>query len=273
MSYENPRIPEGINVSRESAAAEFLRLLAGLAVAVSLASLVLYAAGGWLARQIPFGIERAWVGDRVIGMDARSRAPGADVAEAYLQRLTEELAASMQLPPGMQLHAVLVAEAAPNAFATLGGHILLTDGLYRRLPSENALAMVLAHEIAHVQARDPIAAAGSGAALGLLLLALGRDADTLAPHFARLVQLGYSRRAEARADDAAIAAVRNRYGHAAGAAALFEVVAAAHAGSRDVPTLLATHPADAERIARLHDAARGWDPQRQPLVPLPPLAP
>ena len=57
----------------------------------------------------------------------------------------------------------------PNAFATLGGHIAVTSGLYRRMPSENALALVLAHEIAHVSARDPISALGGSATLALLV--------------------------------------------------------------------------------------------------------
>lgn len=269
MSYENPRIPEGINVARESVPLEFLRLLAGLAIVVLVAALVLHAAGGWLARQVPFSLERAWVGERAPGFDAAP--PGA--AGDYLQRLADELAADMKLPAGMQVRVHLVAEPAPNAFATLGGHILVTDGLFRRLPSENALALLLAHEIAHVQARDPISAVGSGAALGLVMLALGRDAEALAPQFTRLVQLGYSRRAEEHADAAALAALEARYGHAGGAAALFDALLADHARASDAPTLLSTHPADAARVARLQAAARGWDPARQPLVPLPQFQP
>ena len=50
MTYENPRIPEGINVTRESVPAEFLRLLAGLLLVVVVAALALHLAGGWLAR-------------------------------------------------------------------------------------------------------------------------------------------------------------------------------------------------------------------------------
>ena len=188
-----------------------------------------------------------------------------------MQALARELAAGMALPRGMTVDVHLVREDVPNAFATLGGHVLVTEGLYRRLPSENALAMVLAHELAHLRARDPIAAAGGGAALTLLLLALGGDAEALAPQLARLVQLGYSRQAEARADEAAIAALLGHYGHAGGAAGLFEALADYDGAGRELPALLATHPADAARIARLQEAARGWDATRQPLVALPAL--
>jgi Zn-dependent protease with chaperone function len=42
------------------------------------------------------------------------------------------------------------------------------------------------------------------------------------------------------------------------------------AAGRELPALLATHPADAARIARLQEAARGWDAAVQPLIALPP---
>lgn len=271
MSYENPRLPEGINVARESALAEFLRLLAGLLIVVVLVAATLHFAGGWLARQLPFALERAWVGERVIAPPALAAGTGDAPARKYLQRLAGQLAVAMELPADMELRVHLVHEPVPNAFATLGGHILVTDGLYRLMPSENALAMVLAHEIAHVRARDPIAAAGGGAALGLVMLALGADTQALALQFTRLVQLGYSRQAEARADAAAIAALRRHYGHAGGADALFEALAGRD--SPQLPALLSTHPADAARRARLADAERGWNPATQPLRALPVLEP
>ena len=50
---------------------------------------------------------------------------------------------------------------------------------------------------------------------------------------------------------------------------VFEVLAGYAGPLRGAtPTLLSTHPADEERIARLQQAARGWNPQLQPLRPL-----
>ena len=271
MSYENPRIPEGINVARESVPLEFLRLLAGLLLVLVVAALGLRLAGGWLARQLPFALERAWVGERLLVPPGIGTAATGGKAEQRVQALAREFAAGMALPAGMTVRVHLVREEVPNAFATLGGHIVVTEGLYRRLPSENALALVLAHELAHLRERDPIAAAGGGAALALLMLALGRDAEAVAPGLAQVVQSGYSRHAEARADEAAIAALRAHYGHAGGAAGLFDALAGPDATGRELPALLDTHPADAARIARLQQAARGWDAAVRPLVALAPL--
>ncbi len=265
MSYENPPLPEDVNVGRDSALIEFVRLAAGLAVVVVAISALLYFAGGWLARQIPFGIEQAWVGEKAPGIRIADT-PDDTGIEAYVQELSERLARQMDLPGGMQLHAHYVDQEVPNAYASLGGHIAVTRGLYQRLDSENALALVLAHEIAHIRARDPIAGLGGSASMLVVLTLLTGDASSLSGAFASVVQRGYSRHAEALADTRAIAALHAVYGHAGGGAAVFETFARyREQHGVEAPSLLSTHPLDAERIARLRDAAAGWDAQTQPL--------
>ncbi len=270
MSYENPQVPHEVNVSRESVLAEFLRLVVGLALVVLTVSAVLYFAGGALARFVPYSAEQRWVGDRVLApVEPAQDVADAAVVEPYLQQLVDDLARHMDLPGGMRPVVHWSDEAVPNAFATLGGHVVVTHGLCTRMPSENALAMVLAHELAHLHERDPISAVGGSATLALAMVLLGGSVDELVPHVAHAVQLGYSRRAERHADELAVDAVIAKYGHAGGAAAVFEVLAD-YAGPAKgaVPTLLSTHPADEDRIARVKAAALGWDPARQPLRPL-----
>ncbi len=275
MSYENPPVPHEVNVSRESVPAEFLKLALGLALVIVFVTGLLFIAGGWLARFVPYSMESEWIGQRVLGVamleqDVRGDPAQSAAIRTYVRKVAQRMSGAMHLPAGMRLRVHFSESEIPNAFATLGGHIVVTRGLYQRMPSENALAFVLAHEIAHIKARDPISAVGGGATLALLFVLVGGDVDTLAPQIANVVQLGYSRRAEARADTEALAAVRTVYGHAGGTAAVFEALAdfqRATLGGVSVPTLLSTHPADAARIARLQAAGRDWDP-RTPLVPL-----
>ncbi len=272
MSYENPQLPHEVNVGREPVLLEFLQLTAGLAVVVVILSATLYFAGGQLARLIPFAQEQAWVGTRFvpgIDTDDSAQSPEASAIRDALQALSTRLSAQMALPPEMTLQLHYLDDDSPNAFASLGGHIAVTSGLYRRLDSENALAMVLAHEIAHIHARDPISGLGGSASMLVALTLLTGNAAHLSGAFATLVQRGYSRRAETAADSAAILALQKLYGHAGGGAAVFETFARyrnEHLG--EAPSLLSTHPLDAERIARLQAAAADWDPQRQPLRPL-----
>ena len=152
----------------------FLRLVAGLALVVVVGGGILYFGGGWLARLIPFTTEKSWAGDQVLGVKLVRCGPTHDQVEAYLARLGAELAAEMDLPPGMTIEMHYTDLDVPNAFATLGGHIIVTSGLYRRMPSENALAMVIGHEIGHVKARDPISAVGGAVILTLPLALAGR---------------------------------------------------------------------------------------------------
>ena len=270
MSYENPDVPHEVNVSREHPLAEFLRLLAGVAVVVVAVTIVLYFTVGWLARLVPFSTERSWVGDRVLGLElSQTSSPDHAAIETYLQTLGNDLAAVMDLPEAMAVQIHYTEMGVPNAFATLGGHIVVTSELYRFMPSENALAMVLAHEIAHVKRRDPIAALGGGASLALVLALVSGEADGLVPQLATLVALGYSRSTEAQADEQALAALVAKYGHAGGAASVFEALARERdALTGTVPSFLSTHPADDERIANLTRAAEGWQRERTPLAPL-----
>ena len=272
MQYENPPVDHAVNVSRESVPAEFLRLVAGLAIIVVAIAAVLYFGGSWMARRVPFEAERALVGDRVLGIDdfggTVERTPAVLRQEAYLQRLADRLASNMQVSKDMELHVHLAESDVPNAFAMLGGHIVVTRGLYRRMPNENALAMVLAHEVAHIRARDPISAIGGGAAVGLTLALISGDASALVPQVGQLVSLGYSRGAESDADDAALEGLRRTYGHAHGADGAFDALFAyrRESGFPNVPTLLSTHPADTARLAHMHAAANA---SRGATTPLP----
>ena len=275
MSYENPEVPHEVNVSRDNPVLEFLRLAAGLALVMLGLSAVLYFSGGWLARYIPVSVEYDWVGNTVFGIPIEGPAELAPdssqhaTVEAYIQRLTGVLAAHGDLPEGMTITAHYTALDQPNAFATLGGHIVITRGLYERMPSENALATVIAHEIGHVKARDPIAALGGAASFTVLFALLSGDAQALTPYLAQVVQLGYSRQAETRADRTAVQMLRAYYGHAGGAAAVFEVLREARDPlHRNQPTLLSTHPADEARISSMAAAAKDWDEIRSPLRPL-----
>src|SRR5699024_8817927 len=114
-----------------------------------------------------------------------------------------------------------------NAFATLGGQIFVTRGLLKQVSSENALAFVLAHEIAHVKHRDPIRALSSGAVFELIWLGLagspgGQAAVTRVLGSTGLLTLMNVRRGmEKAADREALAALRRVFGSDCGAGEFF----------------------------------------------------
>lgn len=67
---------------------------------------------------------------------------------ARVQHITDELAKASTRPE-VQYHAYILKWDEPNAASIPGGHILVTKGLLTEVQSDDELAGILAHEIAH----------------------------------------------------------------------------------------------------------------------------
>jgi len=53
-------------------------------------------------------------------------------------------------------HVMLLDSRELNAFSTAGGHIFITKGLIDIVPSEDAIAGIIAHELAHVMLKHSL---------------------------------------------------------------------------------------------------------------------
>lgn len=264
----NPRPREGINSTGTSGLGEFATLVCGLGIAAVVLTVILTLAVGWLAPLVPFSWEKAVAGG--IEPSVETDHPR---AEAALRQLADELARDAGLPADMEVRLHLSDSGEPNAFATLGGHVIVTRGLVQSVSSENALAMVLAHEIAHVEQRHPIQALGRGAVISLVWAALagatGQSAvqDVLG-NAGLLTMLGFSREMERVADRDALATLRVRYGHTRGAAGFFRTLQERRGGeAAEWTALLQTHPRTAERLQTI--ARRARDTRDAIIRPLP----
>ncbi len=269
MKYDNPKIPEGINAGTRHPLREFVVLTLQGSVLLLVLVVLAVVLGAVAGRHMPFSWEQR-LADAVLDL------PTADPqVEAALQDLADRLAAGMDLPDGMTITVHYVDEPVINAAATVGGHVMVYRGLLARLPHENALAMLLGHEIAHVKNRDVAANLGSGALLTLVASAVtGRSSglvDGVTDGTSLLVLLHFSRDAERAADEDGLMALAALYGHIAGADDLYRVLAeAVQVDGLPVPEILLSHPLTDDRrtaIAALADA-RGW-PGRGEMTPLP----
>jgi beta-barrel assembly-enhancing protease len=269
--YSNPQIRDGINVSDASPLADFARLVGGILVVLAIVVAVLALAAGHLAKYIPFESEVS-IANRFAGPLERD---GSKVVAGFLDGLTAKIAAAHDLPPGMQITVHYLPDETVNAFATLGGHIAVYNGLMRRMPNENALAMVISHEIAHVKLRHPISTMSRGIVVGLALTlvstAAGGDVvgQALGPA-GLLTMTRFSRDQERAADAAGLAALVKVYGHAGGATDTFRQLKESFAGKPRPPELFSTHPLDDARIATIASTARErrW-PMAGELTPYP----
>lgn len=263
LPRENPRLPEHINNPPQRPLVELGRLLAVVSIVFVVITAVLVVIAGRLSPLLPFAWERAVVGDPAFFE------PWPEATTA-LRDLVAELEPHAGLADDIEITVHLLDSPLPNAFATLGGHVVVHRGLIERVSSENALAMVLAHEIAHVRYRDPAALLGRTAILQLMLALVSGNSghgalQNILGSAGLFTTLSFSRDMERRADAAALATLQSYYGHTRGADEFFGYMLEVDDDSawRD---MFRTHPRTVERLHAIADSAAMAEPV--PLVPL-----
>ncbi|MFA6963055.1 MAG: M48 family metallopeptidase [Opitutaceae bacterium] len=195
------------------------------------------------------------------------------VANARIQRIGRRIAASVGREiPNAQWEFVVFDSSTVNAFALPGGKVGVYTGLIKLASSDDEIAIVMGHEIAHVTSRhgaertsQNYAIAGIG-----LAAAIGMEAKHVDTEKRNLVlsaygigsQVGFalpfSRLHESEADSIGL-----RFAAGAGydprAGVTFWKKMAAQGGAKP-PEFLSTHPSDATRIANLQKLAPQYMP-------------
>jgi predicted Zn-dependent protease len=148
----------------------------------------------------------------------------------------------------------LIGSSQVNAFCMPGGKIAFYSGILQKLKlTDDEVAMVMGHEIAHAlreHARERMgknAATGIGANLLSQVLGLGQVGQTVTHYGAQLLTLEFSRTDESEADLVGMElAARAGFDPRAGVT-LWQKMGAANRSAP--PQWLSTHPAGATRIA------------------------
>jgi beta-barrel assembly-enhancing protease len=275
MRYENRQPVEDLYTDDIHPLKEFAWLAIGSLTILTVGVIAIGTFAAELAARVPFSVERDYAAPIARTLEDAHPTPEAQAAQTALRELATALAADMRLPADLTLTIHYSASSQVNALATLGGHIVFYRGLLERLDSEDAVAMVLAHEMAHAHLRHPARGLGRGVAVGILLSTVSSSLSGLAGDqlnkAGMLPVLKFSRDQEADADAMAFAAIARRYGHLGGAQDLFARFSALREGHVQGPEVLQTHPLDAQRVANLKASAtqQGWrlDGARRPLPP------
>jgi Zn-dependent protease with chaperone function len=184
---------------------------------------------------------KALLGDKIC-----SNAEG----KAAFQKLVQKVAAAGKLE--VPLDAEILSVKVPNATALPGGKVYLFAGLLKEAKNPDEIAGVIGHELGHVRHHDGmrrlIESGGSSFLLGLLF---GDVAGAGAAIFATqtLISAAYSREAEARADEFAIAAMHElRRSPKPLGELLYRITGAQKTSSM---TILASHPLTEDRLERM----------------------
>ena len=155
----------------------------------------------------------------------------------------------------------LVADKSVNAFAMPGGKVVVFSGLLPVTQTEEALAVVIGHEIAHVIAQhsnerlsQQVALQYGGAVAGGLLGNSESTRQIASTVFGLGAQYGvmmpYARKQELESDEIGVI-IMAIAGYDPRVAIPFWTRMAQASGGANVPEVLSTHPADSRRIERL----------------------
>ena len=256
LEYKQVQPPEGINTSKEHPLKEFSLLLAAILLFIVVTIVSLSFAAHLLAPFVPFSTEQKMADLFATQMKDDQIAPDDAAITAYLQSLAERVVVAQGLPDDMNIKVHYIDDETVNAFATLGGHVFFFRGLLENIPNENALAMVMAHEIAHVKYRHPIKSLGraviTGTAIAVVSTAAGGNiiGDVLG-ETGLLTALKFNREQEQQSDQAAMQALAKLYGHVEGANTLFDVLEQAHKDDSQPPEFFSSHPHTDNRIENI----------------------
>ena len=267
MEYSNQEIPEGINYSRTHPLKEFFILTFGVLGSLLVLFFVLALLADKVAHLIPFEYEK----DMNAFVDATDW-PDPEM-QSYMQGLADSLSAGMDLPDGMEISVHYNDSDIVNAYATLGGNVVFYKGLLEKMPGENALAMVMAHEIAHVKSRHPIRSLGKGVVLMIVVSMVSSSVGdamvgNVVGNTGVMALLSFSRSHEEEADELAIEQLTRLYGHVRGAEDLFKAIKeSSDALSGYELPFLKTHPDIDSRIERIE--ALSTRQEGATLTPLP----
>lgn len=150
---------------------------------------------------------------------------------------------------------IIEGDSILNAFCTPGGYIYVYTGIIKYLDSEDQLAGVMGHEIAHADERHSTEALTKQYGTEVLFSILfGQDQGTLAQIAQGMIGLKYSRDNESQADMRSVEYLYPTEYDARGAARFFEKIVAAGGGGG--PEFLSTHPSPDNRVA---DITAHWE--------------
>lgn len=156
----------------------------------------------------------------------------------------------------------LVQDKEPNAFCMPGGKIVVNEGILPYTQTEDGLAIVLGHEVAHAVAKhsaerisQQMLMSYGGVALGVALMKKSSETQALAQTVYGLgaqvgVMLPYSRLNESEADHMGLIFAAMAGYNPESAIPFWQRMSAQGGGT---PEFLSTHPSDNTRIKRLQE--------------------
>lgn len=178
--------------------------------------------------------------------------------QRYVNRVGRWVAMQSERP-GLPWRFAVIDTASINAFATPGGYVLLTRGLYDILDNEAQLAGVLAHEIGHIVQRHHVTVLQKSAALSAGAQLAQRDnrsalVNNMIGSGAEVFARGLDKSAEYEADAIGLVLAARAGYNPFGLIDVLHKLAARGASDGSLALLFKTHPPPGDRLEHLGEA-------------------
>ena len=242
IKYNHTLPDDSVNYPKESFVLQALKLLFSLVLLV----VIFYAATtfvvNYAAEHISVETEKKLM--KHLKMDVNMSEV---VYVPKVQKIVSKLATCADLP--YEVKAFVLDDYNVNAMAMPGGVMLITKGLLHKVQSQNALAMVIGHELGHFKHKDNLKSMGKGLVFGLLGIVLGENYVSLMPTTLMLANNRYSQTQEMAADLFGVDISICAYGTANGATTLFKDMTK---DSQAWKYIVADHPDFPVRIKKMN---------------------
>jgi len=179
--------------------------------------------------------------------------------QQYVNKVGKWLAMQSERPD-LPWHFGVLDSPNVNAFATPGGYVFVTRGLLMKMRSEDELAGVLAHEIAHVVKKHHLVAIQKGAKRGMLTDVVGmavasrgvnENWNKVLTAGTELYARGLDKGDEYEADRMGVV-IATRAGYDPfGLPAVLQTLDSVNASDKGVALMFKTHPTPASRLELL----------------------
>jgi predicted Zn-dependent protease len=179
-------------------------------------------------------------------------------AYQHLQRITDNILNSGAIKYRNEfewrLH-IVHDDKTLNAFVSPGGYIYVYTGLIKYLSTEDELAGVMGHEIAHADRRHSTTNLTKQYGVAFILSAIsGQNSGQLGQILAGVIGMKFSRTTESDADAQSVLYLSKTTYSCTGTAGFFEKMIAQ--GGQQPPQWLSTHPSHENRVADIKKKAK-----------------
>lgn len=224
------------------------------AVILSVFYVILGFIAEWSVNLVPEETESEWFAwvDEILPQNVGQPA-------AELQAIFDKLILDSDLRP-FDYRLMVLPDPSPNAFALPGGTVVVTTGMLNMVESEIGLAMVLGHELGHLEHRHGLKSLGRMLFLAAGMSMVGLDSSRLLKQSPFLAEMKHSRSQEEESDTFGLNLVYAKYGTTEGAFEFFEDIHLLQGDQSNslvdgMHSWIETHPLTENRLTNLRRQA------------------